>query len=161
MTAKSDNFNIDAMKELTDGDESRTCSTRTINCLFSLLVYAPPLIYFIAPKYASTRHHVPPESLVCSVLLLAIHSSSLSTKGSSLSVKSSTLISSPCHCCSRSAMCFGGISTFPTTWITPSLAIPSSMVTVEKPLILMLMIRPKRKTSTLKDLSLSAVWRSA
>lgn len=46
------------------------------------------------------------------------------------------------------------------TWITPSLAIPSAMVTVKKPLILMLMIGPKRKMSMLNVLALSRVGRS-
>lgn len=47
-----------------------------------------------------------------------------------------------------------------TTWITPSLAMPSVMVAVVKPLILMLMIGPKRKMSIPNTLPSSRVWRS-
>ena len=88
------------------------------------------------------------------------YSSSLSIKGSSLSIKSSSVISSPCHCCVAPPTSLGGMRTLLTTWMTPSYAIPSSTVTSLKPLILMLMMRPKRATSTLKNLSSSSVGRS-
>lgn len=71
------------------------------------------------------------------------HDYDSSTNGCRRSISSSSLISSPIHCCSTpSGRCLGGINTSLTTWITPSLAMPSSIVTLEKPLILILMKRP-------------------
>lgn len=136
------------------------CEVSTIILTFAVRATCH-LCYISLPLNASPIQ-IPPsiKFLTGGVISLIFHSSSLSTKGSNLSMKSSTLISSPCHCCFTPAISFGGISTLPTTWITPSLAIPSSIVTSENPLILMLMNRPKRKISTPKDFSSSAVWRS-
>ena len=85
---------------------------------------------------------------------------SLSNKGASLSLSSSTVISSPSQCCTPRSTALGGMSTLLTTWMTPSDATPSSTVTVEKALILISMNRPYRATSTLRDLSFRRVSRS-
>jgi hypothetical protein len=90
----------------------------------------------------------------------AAHSSGFSTKGARRCMRSSSLSSSPSHCCITPPTFLGGMITLLTTWTTPSLATPSAIATRLKPLILMVMNRPYRATSTLSERPSRRVGRS-
>ena len=107
------------------------------------------LCYFLfLSKYTTTHQNTPPKPHFFSnhatmILNAAIYSSSFTISGSSRSLNSSNGISSPeFHPTESLSTGLGGMSTLFTTWMTPSAAMPSEILTVEKPLILMLMKRP-------------------
>ena len=103
--------------------------------------------FVVLSQYPTTHRNTlpnPPCSYHATVIFnAAIYSSSFTVKGSSRSLNSSNGISTSGSQLTESLSTgLGGMSTLLTTWMTPSAAIPSEILTVEKPLILILMKRP-------------------